>query len=315
MKALQLEQPEGRARRGQRHVVAVRHVPLPIVRDDMVLVKILAAGMNRRDEWSALGLYPGLVFENATLGCDGCGILVDPETLAPLSDQLYLLVPSRGWDEDELGPEAALPNAPPHVLHNEFGGRGFGILGATRAVCGAGTFCEYVAVHRTQLAPAPAHLSAIQSAALPCAAVTAYRALFTKGRVAQGQNVLITGIGGGVAIQALQIARAAGATVLVTGGSSTKVERACAMGAHGGAVYKDTAWPDQIRALLPSTRPWLDVVIDSAGGAIVAQAQQAGLRDGGKVVIYGMTAAPSVTLTMRDVLHNVEVHGTYAYLH
>ncbi|WFD24099.1 propionate--CoA ligase [Malassezia equina] len=307
MKALQLEKPAGGAQRGQRHVVAVRHVPLPTVGEDMVLVKILAAGMNRRDEWSALGLYPGLVFENATLGCDGCGILVNPTSLAPLSEQLYLLVPSRGWDADEAGPEAALPHAPAHLFKNEFGGQGFGILGATRSVCGVGTFCEYVAVHRSQLVPAPAHLSAVQSAALPCAAVTAYRALFTKGRVAAGQNVLITGIGGGVAIQALQMALAAGATVLVTGGSSAKVERARAMGAHGGAVYKDACWPDQVRALLPPSRPWIDVVIDSAGGNIVAQALQAGLRDGGKVVVFGMTAAPSVSLTMRDVLKNVDL--------
>lgn len=327
MKALQLEKPAGGAQRGQRHVVAVRHVPLPTVGEDMVLVKvgsidspkILAAGMNRRDEWSALGLYPGLVFENATLGCDGCGILVNPTSLAPLSEQLYLLVPSRGWDADEAGPEAALPHAPAHLFKNEFGGQGFGILGATRPVCGVGTFCEYVAVHRSQLVPAPAHLSAVQSAALPCAAVTAYRALFTKGRVAAGQNVLITGIGGGVAIQALQMALAAGATVLVTGGSSAKVERARAMGAHGGALYKDADWPDQVRALLPPSRPWIDVVIDSAGGNIVAQALQAGLRDGGKVVVFGMTAAPNVSLTMRDVLKNVDLQGrwcaTYARLY
>jgi len=222
---------------------------------------------------------------------------------------LYLLVPSRGWESDPLGPEAALPNAPEHIRRNEFGGEGFGILGATRAVCGAGTFTEYIAVARDQLVPAPNHLDAVQSAALPCAAVTAYRALFTKGRVDRGQNVLITGIGGGVALQALQMAIAAGANVLVTGGSRGKLERAVEFGACGAALYRDLEWPVRIRASLPASRPWLDVVIDSAGGEISAQVLKAGLRDGGRIVVFGMTAEPRVTFTMRDVLKNVELQG------
>ncbi|EDP42194.1 hypothetical protein MGL_3443 [Malassezia globosa CBS 7966] len=311
MRAVQLEIPPHGAKKGERHVIAVRHVSLPsIFRDNMVLLKILAAGMNRRDHWSALGLYPGLVFENSTLGCDGCGIIVDPSTLQPLSEDLYLLVPSRGWLRDEAGPEAALPNAPADIATNEFGGHGFGILGATRQVCGTGTFCEYIAVDRTQLVRAPSHLTAVQSASLPCAAVTAYRALFTKGHVQAGHNVLITGIGGGVAMLALQMAVAAGANVFVTGGSDAKLRNAKTLHACKGLLYKDEAWPDKLRKSLPTTRPYLDAVIDSAGGDIAGQAIRAGLRDGGRVVVFGMTAVPKVAFTMREVLKNVDLQGT-----
>ncbi|KOS13896.1 acyl-coa synthetase [Malassezia pachydermatis] len=309
MKALQLERPEG-VSKGQPNALVVRDVPIPTVREGMVLVKILAAGLNRRDQWSMLGLYPGLIYENATLGCDGCGIIVDSQSLLPLDNQLYLLVPSRGWESDEAGPEAALPSAPAHLATNEFGGRGFGILGATRQVCGAGTFCEYIAVDKSQLVPAPAHLTAVESATLPCAAVTAYRALFTKGQIQPHHNVLITGIGGGVALQALQMAVAHGANVYVTGGSDSKVERALAMGAKGGALYKDESWTDTIRRQLPSDRPWIDVVIDSAGGDITAKALRAGLRDGGRVVVFGMTAEPKISFTMREALKNVDLLGT-----
>lgn len=309
MKAVQLENPHG-VKKGERLVVAVRDVPIPTLHDNMVLFKILAAGMNRRDEWSALGLYPGLVFENSTLGCDGCGVIVDPKTLEPEPNaQLYLLTPSRGWEEDLAGPETALPNALPQVRKNEFGGEGFGILGATRAVRGAGTFAEYIGVDRSQLVPAPKHLSAVQSASLPCAAVTAYRAAFTKGTIQRGQNVLITGIGGGVAMLAMQLVLAAGANVYVTGGSEAKIERAKAMGAKAGALYRAQDWPQQLRKMLPVDRPYFDVVIDSAGGEIGAQALQAGLRDGGHVVVYGMTAVPKTTFTMRDVLKNLNLQG------
>lgn len=181
MKALQLERPAGEVKKGQRNIVAVRDVPVPSTEGGLVLVKvcpaaayvltgqIVAAGFNRRDEWSALGLYPGLVYENSTLGCDASGIVVDPETLQPYADaSLQILVPSRGWEKDPCGPE-------PNLGGNEFGGSGFTILGATKGVKGAGLFAEYIAVRPDQLVPAPPHLDASQCAALPCASTTAYR--------------------------------------------------------------------------------------------------------------------------------------------
>lgn len=92
--------------------------------------------------------------------------------MQPVDDTLQLLVPSRGWDSDPLCPEADLPGS---TFRNEFGGTRFAILGATKGVCGVGTFTEYIAVKRDQLVRAPEHLDAVHSAAIPCAAVTAYR--------------------------------------------------------------------------------------------------------------------------------------------
>jgi NADPH:quinone reductase-like Zn-dependent oxidoreductase len=136
------------------------------------------------------------------------------------------------------------------------------------------------------------------------------RALFTKAQVSKGQNVLLTGVGGGVAMLALQMAVAAGANVYVTGGSADKIARAVKLGAKAGTEYKDTNWPGKIRKLLPRARPYLDCVVDSAGGEIAAQAQKAGLKAGGRVVIFGMTAAPKLTYTMKEVLKNIEVLGS-----
>lgn len=139
------------------------------------------------------------------------------------------------------------------------------------------------------------------------------RALFTKAQLKPNQNLLLTGVGGGVAQLALQLAIAAGAKVFVTGGSQSKVDRAIKMGASGGAIYKDSDWPKKIKSLLPKDRPFLDSVVDSAGGNIPVEAQKAGLRDGGKVVCFGMTATPKITCTMREVLRNVEILGKYSF--
>ncbi|TKY90591.1 hypothetical protein EX895_000589 [Sporisorium graminicola] len=313
MKALQLERPEGEPKKGQRNIAAVREVPTPKPTSDQVLVKILAAGFNRRDEWSMVNAYPGLVYKNATMGCDGAGTVVAPSGFQIANehpDKVVLLTPTRGWDSDKDGPEAELPGLSDEQRTNGLGGKGFGILGATKPTNGVGTFAEYVAVEKNQIVAAPKHLTPEQAATLPCAAVTAYRALFTKAQVRKGQNLLLTGVGGGVAMLALQMAVAAGANVYVTGGSADKIARAIKLGAKAGTEYKDASWPSKIAHLLPTSRPYLDCVVDSAGGEIAVQAQKAGLKAGGKVVIFGMTAAPKLTFTMREVLKNIEVLGS-----
>ena len=106
------------------------------------------------------------------------------------------------------------------------------------------------------------------------------------------------------------MAVAAGANVFVTGGSDAKLRNAKTLHACEGLLYKDEAWPDKLRKSLPTTRPYLDAVIDSAGGDIAGQAIRAGLRDGGRVVVFGMTAVPKVAFTMREVLKNVDLQGT-----
>lgn len=273
--------------------------------DDLVLFKVLAAGFNRRDEWSMQGAYPGLVYPS-TLGCDACGTVTDDK-----DKKRYLVVPTRGWSKDLHGPEAETPGHAASQKSNAFGGRGFGILGGTKQTGGVGCFATYMTVERSQLVPVPDHLTDEEAAALPCAAVTAYRALFTKAKLEPGQNVLITGIGGGVALLALRLALARGANVYVTGGSQAKLDHALKVGAKAGANYKDgKAWPEAIKQALPTDRPYLDCVIDSAGGPICAQALKAGLRVGGKVVCFGMTATPKVDFTMREVLQNVDLCGS-----
>ncbi len=96
------------------------------------------------------------------------------------------------------------------------------------------TLKDVFAVPVSQLYAKPAHLNWDEAAALPLAGVTAYRALFSQGELKPVDNVLVTGIGGGVATFALQFAIAAGAKVWVTSSSQAKIQRAVELGAQRG---------------------------------------------------------------------------------
>jgi NADPH:quinone reductase-like Zn-dependent oxidoreductase len=117
----------------------------------------------------------------------------------------------------------------------------FRVIGATKGT--PGTFARHVIIDRDQLVLTPGHLDDVHAAALPLGALTAWRACFVNGGVTAGSTVLITGIGGGVALLALQLCVAAGAQVWVTGGSPEKIKQAQSFGAKGGVLYKSSKHP------------------------------------------------------------------------
>jgi len=125
-----------------------------------------------------------------------------------------------------------------------------------------GTFAEQICIPKANIFPMPEHLSWEQAAALPLAGLTAWRTLFSRCQLKKGERVLITGIGGGVALTALQLAVAAGTEVFVTSGSTEKIERAVKLGAKGGANYRDEGWGKQLK----QESGGFYVIIDSAGG-------------------------------------------------
>lgn len=203
------------------HPASLREIPLRPRAADQLTVKIDAFSFNHRDVWIRKGLYPGILFPS-TLGSDCTGTVV-----APAGHSLYgvqvVVYPAVNWHEDSRGPEP---------------GNVFGILGGTQLTEGVGTFAEYIHAPASHCVPVPSHLSGPRAAAIPLAGLTAFRAAFTKGEVSPGMKVLVTGIGGGVAIFALQFCLAAGAKVWVTSGSEEKLKAAKALGAEGGVIYK-----------------------------------------------------------------------------
>jgi NADPH:quinone reductase-like Zn-dependent oxidoreductase len=165
---------------------------------------------------------------------------------------------------------------------------------------------EYLSVPITEIEECPSFLSDEEAAATPLAALTAWRATIIKAAVKPGDQILITGIGGGVAIFCLQLAIACGAKVYVTSGNEEKLRKAKDLGAVGGVNYKDPEWTTKLAEMLPENRAWLDSVIDSAGGEIVKETLRL-LRQGGIISSYGMTLGPKITFPMQAVMKNIEV--------
>jgi NADPH:quinone reductase-like Zn-dependent oxidoreductase len=130
-----------------------------------------------------------------------------------------------------------------------------------------------VKVDELEVEEAPAHLSPTEAAALPLVGLTGWRALVSKsGNAEAGRNILITGIGGGVALQVLQFAVALGANAYVTSGDEGKIQKAKEMGAKGGVNYKTEGWEKDLKKQLPKDRPYIDAIIDGAGGNVIAKA-------------------------------------------
>lgn len=174
-----------------------------------------------------------------------------------------------------------------------------------------GTLQEFLALPLDDVQPVLEHLSDAEAAALPLAGLTAWRALRTKsGNAVPGRNIIVTAIGGGVALMVLLLATAMDCNWFVTFSSTAKVERAKGLGAQGGVVYtNEDGWPEALRKMLPKDRPFLDVVIDDAGGDVVGSTWRL-LGTGGVVVSYGMTTLTQPSMPMQAVMKNLELRGS-----
>lgn len=250
-----------------------------------VVVRLHAAALNHRDVWITQGRYPGIQTP-CTLGSDGAGEVIACGAGVPPAwqGQAVVINPAFAW-----GPDQAVQ------------GPDFTILGLPRA----GTHATHIAVPATQLAAKPGHCDWRQAAALPLAGLTAWRALTVKCRPGPTDTVLITGIGGGVALFALQIAVACGWRSVVTSSSAAKRERALALGAVAAYDYHDPEWAAQLKAA-----GGFQVAIDGAGGSGLNQLVDAA-SPGARIAIYGGTAGLPEALNLRAVFFKqLQILGT-----
>ncbi|KAK5196398.1 hypothetical protein LTR99_005187 [Exophiala xenobiotica] len=272
-------------------------VAKPTPKGKEVLIKIHAAALNHRDLFIRQHLYPGTTF-GVPLLADGCGtvIAVGSDANTKWKGKRVVVNPGSGWKDSPEGPE-------------EQGG--YKILGGTKLNAN-GTLQEYMVIDESEIEEAPDHLSAVEAAAMPLTGLTAWRAVMSKcgeRNIGPGRNVLVTGIGGGVALFALEIARAAGANVYVSSSSEEKLQKAMKLGAKGGINYKEEGWEKKLLGMLPAENKQLDAVVDGAGGDIVDKSTSL-LKPGGVIAVYGMTTGPKMPFLMKAVLKNVEVKGS-----
>ena len=240
---------------GKDQLLAIQNVEKPVNTEGSVLVKIRNAALNHRDVWINKGMYGGIKYPSI-LGSDGAGVLEDGTEV--------IINPGLEWGDDDRAQ-----------------GKNFRILGLPDD----GTFAEYIRIDKNNVVPKPSHLSFIEAATLPLAGLTAYRALFTKCNLKATDKVLISGIGGGVALFALQFAVALGCEVYVTSSSDEKIAKAVAMGAKGGANYRTEDWS---KAFMAETGG-VDVIIDGAVGTGFADLVKI-CRPAARICFYGGTA-------------------------
>lgn len=164
-----------------------------------------------------------------------------------------------------------------------------------------GTVAELLVVPATNVRSIPPDIDASAAAAFPLATLTAWRMIHTRAQVCRGERVLIWGIGGGVAIAALQICKQIGAEVWVTSGHPEKLERAKALGAdHVLSTHRDDV-PAVIRKA--TAKQGMDVVIDNVGHATWPQSLMA-LGRKGRLVTCGGTSGPMVETDVRRLFWN-----------
>ncbi|WP_436495294.1 zinc-binding dehydrogenase [Actinokineospora sp. HUAS TT18] len=226
--------------------------PEPEVPDGWVAVSVKAASLNMHDLWTLKGV--GIKAESfpMILGCDGAGTLADGTEVV-----LHSVIGDPAWAGDEtLDPTRTLLTE----KHQ-------------------GTFADTVVVPARNALPKPAGLSFAEAACMGTAWLTAYRMIFVKSGLRPGQTMLVQGASGGVSTALIELGKAAGLRVWVTGRTEEKRALAAELGAH--ATFESGArLPERV-----------DAVFETVGKATWAHSMKA-LKPGGVIVVSGSTSGP-----------------------
>ncbi|HET6797303.1 MAG TPA: zinc-binding dehydrogenase [Gemmatimonadales bacterium] len=278
MKALVLTAPGGLKQ------LRVQELPTPHIESpDQVLVQVKAGALNHLDLFVADGL-PGVTYSFPHIvGSDGAGTVHE---VGSAVRQLRL------GARVMVNPTISCGECPACTNGEESLCSRIRVLGEH---C-SGTIAEYIVVPAGNLAPVPEEMPWAEAAAFSLATLTAWRMLVTRARLEAGETVLIVGIGGGVALAALQIALLRGARTIVTSGSHPKLELARRMGAEFALQHNKDDVPAAVREITAGRGA--DVVVDNAGERSW-QASLRSLRRGGRLVTCGATTGPFVTLDLR----------------
>jgi NADPH:quinone reductase-like Zn-dependent oxidoreductase len=253
-----------------------------------VRVRLRAASLNRLDVFT-LGGLPGVTIQPPwVMGADGAGTI------------------------DAVAPGVTSIRVGDHVVINP------GLSDRTCEFCNAGeqslcvkfrllgehhpgTFADYIVVPQENVRHIPPEISFDTAAAFTLATLTAWRMLVTRAKVGPGDEVLIWGIGGGVAQAAMRIAKARGARVWVTSGDDEKLEKARELGADEVLNHRTMSVGKEIRAR--TAKRGVSVIVDSVGQSTWGESLIA-LGRGGRLVTCGGTSGAMVQTDVRRLFWN-----------
>ena len=277
---------------GGNEVVAVSERPRPQRRPGEILVRMKAATVNRVDLYmrdSGAGISHRLP---QIMGVDGAGVIEEADSGALIGRRVTLY---------------------PGIVCGrcEFCKRSEPVLCAKMSLLGEhrdGTMAEFVCLPAENGLSISDNLDFAQAAALGVNYLTAWRMLFTKAKLQQGETVLVFGVGGGVSLAALQIAKAAGARVLVTSRSAEKIGRAAGLGADATINAPPDAIAPEVMRLTEGRG--VDVVIENIGGPIWNTALKCVVR-GGRIVTCGATIGDQPPADLRRVfIRQLQIFGS-----
>jgi NADPH:quinone reductase-like Zn-dependent oxidoreductase len=263
---------------GQQLQLTLQEVPRPTPGPDQVVVRMRAVALNHRDLYVLQGFYPG-VREGRVPVSDGAGevVAVGANVKRFKTGDRVVGTFFERWVSGK--PSAA-------AFASARGGEADGVL------------AQFIVSHEEGLLKFPAHLSFEEAATLPCAAVTAWNGLFTRGGMQPGQFVLLEGTGG-VSIFGLQFAAAAGAKPIITSSSDEKLSRAKALGAIGTVNYRSNPdWEKEVRKL--SKDAGVDQVLEVGGKDTIGKAASS-LAMGGHIALIGGLSGFGGELRVNDI--------------
>ena len=234
-------------------------LPIPLPANGEILIKIKAAGVNRPDILQRRGLYPPPPGASEILGLEIAGEIV------------------------ALGK----------------GTIRFGVGDKVCALVAGGGYAEYCTVHESNALPVPQELSMVEAAALPETFFTVWTNLFQRAKLKAGEIVLIHGGTSGIGTTATMLAKAFGATVLVTAGSEEKRQACLALGADFAINYRTHDFVTEAEKFTAGAG--VDVVVDIIAGDYVARNYRAAAPNG-RIVQIGVQNGPAKDLNLMTML-------------
>ena len=247
---------------GKPDVLRETERPMPAFGAGELLIRVAASGVNRPDVLQRKGLYPVPPGASDIPGLEVAGTIVD-------------------------GDAAALAAA------------GFAVGARVCALVAGGGYAEYCSAPVAQCLPSPANLSDVEAASLPETFFTVWSNVFDRGRLQPGETLLVHGGSSGIGVTAIQMAKAWGATVIVTVGSADKGAACRALGADHAIDYKTQDFVDEVLRLTDGKGT--DVVLDMVAGDYIGRDVKC-LAEDGRIVIIAVQGGTQSTVDASLVL-------------
>jgi putative PIG3 family NAD(P)H quinone oxidoreductase len=247
---------------GAPEVLRVGQRPVPQAGEGELLIRVSASGVNRPDVLQRMGHYPVPAGASDVLGLEVAGVI-------------------------ESGDAAALAAA------------GLKVGDRVCALVAGGGYAQYCVAPVAQCLPVPAGLSDVEAASLPETFFTVWSNVFDRAQLQTGETLLVQGGSSGIGVTAIQMAKAMGATVIITAGSDEKCAACVALGADHAINYKTHDFAAEVMRL--TSGKGVDVVLDMVAGDYVAREVDC-LAEDGRLVIIALQGGTKASFDAGKVL-------------